>query len=162
MFEFISKILVTLTPAQRLWALTIVLVSIVIITLGPGWINRNNCSDLYPIVKNQKQEIASLNREILGVQKECTSGRIKRENEIRELVDQLEIEIAQLGAGQRQIRKLSYTRIDTIMVDSVSIPRRTVERIESPAPVDFSKVRKSIKCIKEKIGDNHLPPSSGN
>ena len=151
MFEFISKILVTLTPAQRLWALTIVLVSIVIITLGPGWINRNDCSDLYPIVKNQKQEIASLNREILDVQKECTSGRIKRENEIRELVDQLEIEIAQLGAGQRQIRKLSYTRIDTIMVDSVSMPRRTVERIESPAPVDFSKVRKSIKCIKASL-----------
>ena len=162
MFEFISKILVTLTPAQRLWALTIVLVSIVIITLGPGWINRNDCSDLYPIVKNQKQEIASLNREILDVQKECTSGRIKRENEIKELVDQLEIEIAKLGAGQRQIRKLSYTRIDTIMVDSVSIPRRTVERIESPAPMDFSKVRNSIKCIKEKIGDNNLPPSSGN
>ena len=57
MFEFISKILVTLTPAQRLWALTIVLVSIVVITLGPGWIDRNDCSDLYPIVKNQKQEI---------------------------------------------------------------------------------------------------------
>jgi hypothetical protein len=162
MFEFISKILVTLTPAQRLWALTIVLVSIVIITLGPGWINRNDCSDLYPIVKNQKQEIAFLNREILDVQKECTSGRIERENEIRELVDQLEIEIAQLGAGQRQIRKLSYTRIDTIMVDSVSIPRRTVERIESPTPMDFSKVKNSIKCIKEKIGDNNLPPSSGN
>ena len=162
MFEFISKILVTLTPAQRLWALTIVLVSIVIITLGPGWINRNDCSDLYPIVKNQKQEIASLNREILDVQKECTSGRIKRENEIKELVDQLEIEIAKLGAGQRQIRKLSYTRIDTIMVDSVSIPRRTVERIESPAPMDFSKVRNSIKCIKEKIGDNHLSPPPGN
>jgi hypothetical protein len=48
------------------------------------------------------------------------------------------------------------------MVDSVSIPRRTVERIESPAPMDFSKVRNSIKCIKEKIGDSHLPPSSGN
>jgi hypothetical protein len=162
MFEFISKILVTLTPAQRLWALTIVLVSIVIITLGPGWINRNDCSDLYPIVKNQKQEIASLNQEILEVQKECTSSRIKRENEIRELVDQLEIEIAQLGAGQSQIRKLSYTRIDTIKIDTVSIPRRTIERIESPAPMDLSKVRKSIKCIKEKIGDNHLPPSPGN
>jgi hypothetical protein len=162
MFEFISKILVTLTPAQRLWALTIVLISIVVITLGPGWINRNDCSDLYPIVKNQKQEIASLNREILDVQKECTSSRIKRENEIKELVDQLEIEIAQLGAGQRQIRKLNYTRIDTIKIDSVSIPRRTIERIESPAPMDLSKVRKSIKCIKEKIGDNHLPPSTGN
>jgi hypothetical protein len=162
MFEFISKILVTLTPAQRLWALTIVLVSIVIITLGPGWINRNDCSDLYPIVKNQKQEIASLNQEILEVQKECTSSRIKRENEIRELVDQLEIEIAQLGAGQRQIRKLSYTRIDTIKIDTVSIPRRTIERIESPAPMDLSKVRKSIKCIKEKIGDGNLPPTSGN
>jgi hypothetical protein len=162
MFEFISKILVTLTPAQRLWALTIVLISIVVITLGPGWINRNDCSDLYPIVKNQKQEIASLNREILDVQKECTSSRIKRENEIKELVDQLEIEIAQLGAGQRQIRKLNYTRIDTIKIDSVSIPRRTIERIESTPPMDLSKVRKSIKCIKEKIGDGNLPPTSGN
>ena len=115
MFEFISKILVTLTPAQRLWALTIVLVSIVIITLGPGWINRNDCSDLYPIVKNQKQEIASLNREILDVQKECTSGRIERENEIRELVDQLEIEI-KACARAYCVQEASIEEIDALNI----------------------------------------------
>ena len=162
MFEFISKILVTFTPAQRLWALTIVLVSIVIITLGPGWINRNDCSDLYPIVKNQKKEISSLSLEILEVQKECTSSRIEREKEIKELVDQLEIEIYQLGSSQRKIRKSSYTTIDTIVVDSVIIPRRIIERTETSTPMDLSKVKHSIKCIKEKIEDKDSSQPSGN
>lgn len=156
MFEFISKILVTLTPAQRLWALTIVLTSIVIITLGPGWINRNDCSDLYPIVKTQKQEIASLNREILDVQKECTSSRTKRESEIRELVNQLEIEISKLGAGQRQIKKMDYLTIDTVLVDGEPSPKIASKKIVTPVPMDLSKVKHSIKCLKEKIGkDSH-------
>jgi hypothetical protein len=154
MFEFISKILVTLTPAQRLWALTIVLLSIVVITLGPGWIDRNDCSDLYPIVKNQKEEIASLNKEILGVQKECTSIRVQRETEIRELVAQLEIEISKLGATQRQMLRKTYTTQDTISVDSLNPYRMVIRDVqEIPAPMDLTKIKHFIQCIKDKVNE---------
>ena len=152
MFEFISKILVTLTPAQRLWALTIVLVSIVVITLGPGWIDRNDCSDLYPIVKNQKQEIASLNKEILEVQKECTSSRVQRETEIRDLVAQLEIELSRLGSAQRKITKMSYRTIDTVKIDSAAPARMVVRNVQSlSTPMDLSKIKHSVQCLKEKV-----------
>jgi len=154
MFEFIAKILVTLTPAQRLWALTIVLLSIVVITLGPGWIDRNDCSDLYPIVKNQKEEIASLNKEILGVQKECTSSRVQRETEIRELVAQLEIEISKLGATQRQMLRKTYTTQDTISVDSLNPYRMVIRDVrEIPALMDLTKIKHSIQCIKDKVNE---------
>lgn len=154
MFEFISKILVTLTPAQRMWALAIVLVSIVVITLGPGWISRNDCSDLYPIVKNQKEEITSLNKEILEVQKECTSSRMQRETEIIGLISNLEIEISKLGASQRQMLRRSQTTIDTISVDSTNTAQMIIRNVQTdPPPIDLSKIKHSIQCIKDKVNE---------
>lgn len=154
MFEFISKILVTLTPAQRLWALTIVLLSIVIITLGPGWISRNDCSDLYPIVKNQKEEITSLNKEILEVQKECTSSRMQRETEIIELISNLEIEISKLGASQRQMLRRNQTTIDTVSVDSTNTAQIIIRNVKTvPPSIDLSKIKHSIQCIKDKVNE---------
>ena len=151
MFESLANILKTLTPAQRLLALAILLLSIVAITLGPGYINRNNCDDLYPIIKQQKTEIALLSKEILDVQKECTQNSLQREKEIREIVLQMEAEIDKMGKfhtariyRKETIRDTIQNGVDTIMrVESSQI------RVISP---DLSGMRKSLKCLKDKLG----------
>jgi len=152
MFEYISKILLALTPGQRLWALSLLLLSIIAISLGPGYINRNNCEDLYPIVKEQKSEIASLNMEILQVQRECTENSVKREKEIRDLVGQLEIQLDLITKQQQsaKIYKQNYIRDTSIYgQDTVlSVVKAQVQTI----PMDLSGMKKSIKCLKDKLG----------
>lgn len=150
MFESLANILKTLTPAQRLWALSILLVAIVAITLGPNYIERNNCDDLYPIIKQQKEEIASLNQEILVVQRECTRNSIDREKEIREIVLQLEEQINLMSSlnSRKVLMKTSYH--DTVSLSGDSI--RFVEKIQvQQNPMDMSGIKKSISCLKEKL-----------
>lgn len=150
MFESLANILKTLTPAQRLWALSILLVAIVAITLGPNYIGRNNCDDLYPVIKQQKAEIASLNQEILGVQRECTRNSIDREKEIREIVLQLERQINLISSlnSRKVLMKTSYHDTVSLIGDSI----RFVEKIQvHQNPVDMSGIKKSISCLKEKL-----------
>lgn len=150
MFESLANILKTLTPAQRLWALSILLLAIVAITLGPNYIGRNNCDDLYPIVKQQKTEIASLNQEILVVQRECTKNSLDREREIREIVLELEgqIDLISRLQSRKVLMKTSYH--DTISLNGDSI--RFVEKIQvQQNPMDMSGIKKSISCLKEKL-----------
>lgn len=150
MFGSLANILKTLTPAQRLWALSILLLAIVAITLGPNYIGRNNCDDLYPIVKQQKTEIASLNQEILVVQRECTKNSLDREREIREIVLELEgqIDLISRLQSRKVLMKTSYH--DTISLSGDSI--RFVEKIQvQQNPMDMSGIKKSISCLKEKL-----------
>ena len=150
MFESLANILKTLTPAQRLWALSILLLSIVAITLGPNYIGRNNCDDLYPIIKQQKAEIASLNQEILVVQRECTKNSLDREREIRQIVLELEgqIDLISRLQSRKVLMKTSYH--DTISLSGDSI--RLVEKIQvQQNPMDMSGIKKSISCLKEKL-----------
>ena len=150
MFESLANILKTLTPAQRLWALSILLLSIVAITLGPNYIGRNNCDDLYPIIKQQKAEIASLNQEILAVQRECTKNSLDREREIRQIVLELEgqIDLISRLQSRKVLMKTSYH--DTISLSGDSI--RLVEKIQvQQNPMDMSGIKKSISCLKEKL-----------
>jgi hypothetical protein len=126
------------------------LVAIVAITLGPDYIGRNNCNDLYPIIKQQKSEIASLNQEILVVQRECTRNSIDREKEIREIVLQLEGQINLVSnlQSRRVLMKTSYH--DTVSFNGDSI--RLVEKIQvQQNPMDMSGIKKSLSCLKEKI-----------
>ena len=151
MFESLANILKTLTPAQRLLALAILLLSIVAITLGPGYINRNNCDDLYPIIKQQKTEIALLSKEILDVQKECTQNSLQREREIREIVLQLEAEIDKMGKLQTARIYRKETIRDTVQNGGDTIMRVESSQIRVISP-DLSGMRKSLKCLKDKLG----------
>jgi hypothetical protein len=151
MFESLANILKTLTPAQRLLALAILLLSIVAITLGPGYINRNNCDELYPIIKQQKTEIASLSKEILDVQKECTQNSLQREKEIREIVLQMEAEIDKMGKFHTARIYRKETIQDTVQNGGDTIMRVESSQVRVISP-DLSGMRKSLKCLKDKLG----------
>jgi len=96
MFKYISEILKSFTPAQRLMALLILVCSIVIITLGPSFIDSNttNCDELNIRVKSQETQIIELNKRVnelntnlINSQKECTDNLITKQKEIIEIVN---------------------------------------------------------------------------
>ena len=87
MFKYISEILGKFTQGQRILALLIVLLSIILITLGPSLIKDNDCNDVYIELNKQRQELLRLNNELVNVQVEANNQRIKREKEIAEIVE---------------------------------------------------------------------------
>lgn len=153
MFQYISKILLALTPGQRLWALVIVLIAIVAITLGPGFLKKNDCKDVLTIVNKQKTEISRLNDDLLTIEREYTEDRIKREKEIRILIGDLETEMKAISSQSRTYEKQSYM-IDTVRIDSsvAYSPRMVSEKVKI-LPVDLSGLKHKVECLKEKIDE---------
>ena len=98
MFKYISQILSSLTPGQRILGLVMILCSVTIITLGPSFINANttNCEDLKIRVESQNTQIIELNKRvsdlntsILQNQTECTNRLINKEKEIYDIIDEM-------------------------------------------------------------------------
>jgi len=96
MFKYISEILKSFSPAQRIIALLILVISIIIITLGPGLINSqtNTCEELKIRIKSQEEQIVELNTrvtelntELLSGQRECTDNLIAKQKEIMDIVN---------------------------------------------------------------------------
>ena len=89
MFKYISEILGKFTQGQRILALLIVLLSIILITLGPSLIKDNDCADVYTELEKQRADILKLNRELVDVQITANNERIAREKEIAEIVQMI-------------------------------------------------------------------------
>jgi hypothetical protein len=96
MFNNISDILKSFTPAQRITALLILVFTIVLISLGPSLIDRHttDCSELEIRVKSQQTQIMELsaqveklNRDLISGQSECTANLIQKQQEIMNIVN---------------------------------------------------------------------------
>ena len=149
MFKYISQILSSLTPGQRILGLVMILCSVTIITLGPSLINANttNCEDLKIRVESQNTQIIELNKRvsdlntsILQNQSECTNRLINKEKEIYDIISEMENELQKNNKPRNNYRLL---RLETD-----SIPTRTIETNETP---NNKKVLKMIKNIKSKL-----------
>ena len=145
MFKYISQILSSLTPGQRILGLVMILCSVTIITLGPSLINANttNCEDLKIRVESQNTQIIELNKRvsdlntsILQNQSECTNRLINKEKEIYDIISEMENELQKNNKPRNNYRLL---RLETD-----SIPTRTIETNETP---NNKKVLKMIKNI---------------
>jgi uncharacterized protein YoxC len=82
MFKYIDAILKTISPAQRLIALSIVLLSITLILTGPKIVNSmtQDTEELKIKVEIQRTEITNLtvrvnelNKQVIDNQRECTN-----------------------------------------------------------------------------------------
>lgn len=89
MFKYISEILEKFTQGQRILALLIVLLSVILITLGPSLIKGNDCADVYLELEKHRADILKLNRELVDVQIAANNERIKREKEIAKIVEMI-------------------------------------------------------------------------
>jgi TolA-binding protein len=169
MFKYISQILKSFTPGQRILALLILVISIIMITLGPSFINSNTntCDELTIRLKSQEQQIVELNKrvnelntQLLTGQKECTDNLISKQKEIMDIVNGM-IKDAETTNKQKIVkidesRKMTLRRIDD---GNGSNGEVSAMRIEEPEPKvivvnDNTEMIKKLKTMKNKIQTN--------
>jgi septal ring factor EnvC (AmiA/AmiB activator) len=99
MLKYVSGILKTISPAQRLIALCILILAIVVMTVGPRLVDSftKDTEELKNKVALQKNEIAELttrvnelNTQVISNQRECTNSLIAKEKEILDIVVEIE------------------------------------------------------------------------
>lgn len=99
MFKYISEILSKFTQRQRIVALSILLFSIIIISVGPKITESltYNDEELKLRIESQNNQIVQLNNridelnnQVIENQRECTNEMVKRENEILTMISDIE------------------------------------------------------------------------
>ena len=99
MFKYISEILSKFTQRQRIVALSILLFSIIIISVGPKITESltYNDEELKIRIESQNSQIVQLNNridelniQVIENQRECTNEMVKRENEILTMISDIE------------------------------------------------------------------------
>ena len=89
MLKYVSGILKTISPAQRLIALCILILAIVVMTIGPRVVDSltKDTEELKNKVAMQKSEIVDLstrvnelNKQVIENQRECTNSLIDRKS----------------------------------------------------------------------------------
>ena len=99
MVKYFSEILKTISPAQRLIALCMLILAVVAITVGPKFIDSvtKDTEELTTKINAQRTEINELtvrvndlNKQLLVNQSECTNSLIAKEKEILEIVNDIE------------------------------------------------------------------------
>ena len=148
MFKYLSNILSTITPGQRLIALCVLLLSIVIITLGPNLIDATTKDteelttkiNLQRVeIKDLSDQIKKLNDQLVSNESECTNRLIDKERRILTVIDELERDLA----PKPTVRRLeSYRMIqDSTMAMMMPPP-------EPAQPQDNSRAIKKLKNLK--------------
>lgn len=99
MFKYISEILSKFTQKQRIFALCFLLLSIIIISVGPKITESltYNDEELKIRIESQNNQIIQLNNrinelntQVIENQKACTDEMVKRENEILGIITDIE------------------------------------------------------------------------
>jgi len=99
MFKYISEILSKFTQKQRIVALCVLLLSIIIISVGPKITESltYNDEELKIRIESQNNQIIQLhnridelNNQVIENQRECTNEMVKRENEILSMISDIE------------------------------------------------------------------------
>jgi septal ring factor EnvC (AmiA/AmiB activator) len=149
MFKYLSNILSTITPGQRLIALCVLLLSIVIITLGPNLIDATTKDteelttkiNLQRVeIKDLSDQIKKLNDQLVSNESECTNRLIDKERRILTVIDELERDLAPKPTVRHQA---NYRMIqDSTMAMMMPPPP------EQAQPQDNSRAIKKLKNLK--------------
>lgn len=149
MFKYLSNILSTITPGQRLIALCVLLLSIVIITLGPRLIDATTKDteelttkiNLQRVeIKDLSDQIKKLNDQLVSNESECTNRLIDKERRILTVIDELERDLAPRPTVRHQA---NYRMIqDSTMAMMMPPPP------EQAQPQDNSRAIKKLKNLK--------------
>lgn len=157
MFKYISNILSTITPGQRLIALCFLLLSVVTITVAPKLIDAttNDTEELTTKVNLQRTEITSLSARVkelndllINNESECTNRLIDKEKRILSVIDELERDLApSISPRKEQLRRVNYESYED---SNTVVMRMEMPRPLEPEPVqmDNSKALKKLKNLK--------------
>lgn len=170
MFNYISQILKNFTSSQRILALLILVISIVIITLGPSFINSNTntCDELTIRLKSQENQIIELNQrvnelntQLLLGQKECTDNLIAKQKEIMDIVNGMikdaECTNKQTIVKTDESRKLTTAkRMDEGNESTGEVSAMMIKEPETKVIIvkDNTEMIKKLKTMKTNIQNN--------
>ena len=168
MFKYIAAILKTISPAQRLIALSIVLLSITLILTGPKIVNSmtQDTEELKIKVEIQRTEITNLtvrvnelNKQVIDNQRECTNEIISKERELLAALVEIEAE-ASKTIGPRQIVRNESRRFGSGSGGSgddefamMRMPEPRVVEVQVANPKMISLVKKLKKTIQQDLKD---------
>ncbi len=158
MFKYISDIISQFSTGQKIIALLILVLSIIIITLGPSLIDAINVDkeEMKSIILEKSKKIDDLNKEVDTLQKKirdgqiiCTNEIFQREKNFIQMLDDLQAEARKEQNSSKILRKESFitNSIDTTVM---MMPQ---ERSTNTVIIknDMSKMIKEIDKMKERI-----------
>lgn len=168
MFEYIATILKTISPAQRVIALSIVLLSIILISIGPKIVNSltQDNEEFKAKVELQRTEIVQLTarvneltKQVIDNQRECTNDIISKERELLAALVEIEAE------ASKTIRPRQIVRDESRMSGSgnsgsgdgevamMRLPEPRVVEVQVTNPKMISLVKKLKKNIQQDLKD---------
>jgi len=156
MVKYFSEILKTITPTQRLLALCILILAVVIITVGPKFIDSvtKDTEELKTKISSQRTEINDLtlrvnelNKQLLANQSECTNSLIAKEREILDIV----VEIERQALNNRRTAYVSARQIRRIESDSSGNVLASSEPPVAEVPNIDKAMMQKIKDLKSKL-----------
>jgi hypothetical protein len=168
MFKYIAAILKTISPAQRLIALSIVLLSITLILTGPKIVNSmtQDTEELKIKVEIQRTEITNLtvrvnelNKQVIDNQRECTNEIISKERELLAALVEIEAEASKTIRPRQIVRNESRRSVsgsggsgdDEFAMMRMPEPR--VVEVQVANPKMISLVKKLKKNIQQDLKD---------
>lgn len=155
MFRYISEILSQFSTPQKVIALSLILLSIVIITIGPSMIESND--EMKEEILDKSDKIKALERElkekdiiIRKEQKSCTNEILEREKEFISMLDYL-----QDKAKKENNRIISRTNMESFPVrpinDSLLYSPRPSHQSTIIVKNDMDNIINEIDNLKKKV-----------
>lgn len=144
MLKYISQILTKFTPQQRILALLLLLLSIVLMTNGTDLINsiKSTPKDLQVTIKNQQiqiqllqEETSKLNLSIIENQRQCTNKIIEREKQIASEID--------------VIMRIANHRTEYLKIEQDSSNNKTIQVIQVDNRMD--KMMSNLQDLKQSL-----------
>lgn len=144
MLKYVSLILTKFTPQQRILALLLLLLSIVLMTNGTDLINtiKSTPKELQTTVKNQQlqiqllqEETTKLNESIIENQRQCTNKIIEREKQIASEID--------------VIMRIASQRTEYLKIEQDSSNNKTTQVIQVDNRMD--KMMSNLQDLKQSL-----------
>jgi hypothetical protein len=149
MFQYISDIIKNISPQQRLWALVVVLVTIVVVTLGDNLITAFTNSD--NVLENKISRLESANQLLNNQNRELQTivieSQLQCTKDITNLRQQIVDELSQIEREMRMTQRpmMAITNDTVVMSQPVPVPVTS-----SPAMSHIRSMKKQLENDIEK------------
>lgn len=158
MFKYISDILSKFTQRQRIIALIVLLISIIIISIGPKITELVTYDDteLKLRIESQNTQIIELNKrvnelntQIIENQRKCIDDIVRRETEILNMIDEIDRYTNKMKNETRVVSSESRRSYQVISNDTVQVMGMMPEpRVNKTTVIENKRDEKLVKMIK--------------
>ena len=149
MFQYISDIIKNISPQQRLWALVVVLVTVVVVTLGDNLITAFTNSD--NVLENKISRLESANQLLNNQNRELQTivieSQLQCTKDITNLRQQIVDELSQIEREMRMTQRPMMAISNDTVVMSQPVP---VPVTSSPAMSHIRSMKKQLENDIEK------------